>query len=289
MNLADLIRVGVKASIVITVFAVGLKASTQDAIYLFKRPGLLVRSVLSMSIVMPMFVAVLVSAFNFLHPAVKIALGALSVGPVPPVLPKKVRKAGGTGSYTIGLLVAAGLFAIVLVPLTVHVFGIIFGISRGISPGEVAMVVLITILAPLAAGIAVRAMAPAFADRIVKPVALTATILLAAGAVPILFTSYPAIESLIGNGTLVALVVFVVIGLAAGHLLGGPDPDNRTVLALSTASRHPGVALAIAHAAFPEQKLALAAVLLYLLVCAVVSIPYLTWTRRRHAAAAGVV
>src|SRR5262249_2546785 len=164
MNLADLIQLGVKASIVLTVFALGLKASPQDAIYLFKRPGLLIRSVLSMSIVMPVFVVVLVSAFNFLHPAVKIALGALSVSPVPPVLPKKVRKAGGTGSYTIALLVAAGLFAIVLVPLTLHVFGIIFAIPRGISPREIAMIVLITILAPLAAGIAVHVMAPAFAD-----------------------------------------------------------------------------------------------------------------------------
>jgi bile acid:Na+ symporter, BASS family len=81
--------------------------------------------------------------------------------------------------------------------------------------------------------------------------------------------------------------VFVLIGLAAGHLLGGPDPDDRTVLALSTATRHPGVAIAIANANFPGGKLAVAAVLLYVLVSAVVSIPYLNWIKRRHAAAAG--
>ena len=61
------------------------------------------------------------------------------------------------------------------------------------------------------------------------------------------------------------------------------------MLALSTASRHPGVAIAIAHATFPGEKLTVAAVLLYVLLSAAVSIPYLNWTKRRNAAAAGAV
>jgi hypothetical protein len=75
----------------------------------------------------------------------------------------------------------------------------------------------------------------------------------------------------------------VVVGLAAGHLLGGPDAEDRTVLALSTASRRPAIAMAIAHTNFPEQTLAMAAVLLYLIVDAIVALPYLNWTKRRHA------
>jgi BASS family bile acid:Na+ symporter len=54
--------------------------------------------------------------------------------------------------------------------------------------------------------------------------------------------------SLVGNGTILALGAFTLAGLAAGHLLGGPNRDDCTVLALATASRHPGVALAIASA-----------------------------------------
>jgi hypothetical protein len=75
--------------------------------------------------------------------------------------------------------------------------------------------------------------------------------------------------------------VATVIGLITGHLLGGPDSEDRTVLALATAARHPGVAMAIASANFPEQKLAPAAILLYLLLSALLSIPYVMW-RRRH-------
>jgi len=105
--------------------------------------------------------------------------------------------------------------------------------------------------------------------------------------VPIVFTAWPAVVSLIGNGTLAAIAVFVLVGLAAGHLLGGPNPQDRTVLALSTASRHPGVALAIAGANFPEQKLVLAAVLLYLIGNASVALPYSAWLRNQHAGIAG--
>jgi BASS family bile acid:Na+ symporter len=96
------------------------------------------------------------------------------------------------------------------------------------------------------------------------------------------FSAWPVIVSLIGNGTIVALAAFIVDGLITGHLLGGPGAEEPSVLALATAARHPGVALAIASENFPEQKLAPAAILLYLIVSAVLSIPYMIW-RKWHA------
>ena len=75
-----------------------------------------------------------------------------------------------------------------------------------------------------------------------------------------------------------------LVGLAAGHLLGGPDSQQRPVLALSTATRHPGIAIAIAAVNFPDQKLAPAAMLMYLLVSAVVAKPYLVWLKRHSIA-----
>ena len=85
------------------------------------------------------------------------------------------------------------------------------------------------------------------------------------------------------DGTVVAMGLFIVVGLLAGHLLGGPATDDRTVLAMATASRHPGVALAVAHLNFPDEALP-AAVLLFLLANAVLSIPYVAWRKRAGAA-----
>jgi BASS family bile acid:Na+ symporter len=131
----------------------------------------------------------------------------------------------------------------------------------------------------------VNRLAPALAERIARPVSLLATTLLVAAALPVLFTAWPAIMSMIGNGTLLTLALFTIVGLIVGHWLGGDNPDNRTVLALATSARHPAVALAIAGTNFEQQKAVLAVVLLHLLVGIVVSLPYVVWRKRRHASA----
>ena len=95
--------------------------------------------------------------------------------------------------------------------------------------------------------------------------------------------------SMIGNGTLLALALFTIVGLAVGHWLGGDNADHRTVLALATSARHPAVALAIAGTNFQQQRDVLAVVLLYLLVGTVVAFPYVVWRKRRHAAAAAEI
>ena len=279
MSLVTLVPFALRASVALLVFALGLRVSVIDITHLLRRRRLLASSVVSMNVIMPLFAAAMVALFN-LNPAVKVALLALSVSPVPPLLPLKEIKAGGASEFTFSLLVTEALLSIVLVPISVELFEIAFARQAHVSPAAVAFIVLITVLAPLAAGMLVRRGALELADRIAKPVSLVAAVLLVASLIPILFVEMPAVLSLIGNGTLAVIMAFILGGIAAGHLLGGPEPGNRTILALSTASRHPAVALSIASASFPEEKLVLAAVLLYLITNAVVSIPYLIWRRR---------
>jgi BASS family bile acid:Na+ symporter len=73
----------------------------------------------------------------------------------------------------------------------------------------------------------------------------------------------------------------------AGHWLGGPDSDDRTALAIASSMRHPGVALAIARLNFPEEPLVPAAVILFLLINVIVTLPYGAWRRKAHAGDAG--
>jgi BASS family bile acid:Na+ symporter len=287
MTLASLIMLALRASIALTVLALGLDSSIADATYLFRRPKELLKALLSMNVVMPAVAILIAKAFD-LHAAVKIALVALSVSPVPPILPRKASKASGHASYAMGLLVAAALFSIVFVPGVLELLQLVFGIELGVSPIPIIELVLMTVIGPLALGIAVRQYAPAFAARITKPVTLAGIALLVASALPIVFTSRVAIVSLIGNGTMVAFAAFIVAGLATGYLLGGPAFDHRTVLALASSSRHPGIALAIANANFPQQKLAAAAVALYLIVNLIIGIPYGRWSRHRRATLADV-
>ena len=205
---------------------------------------------------------------------------ALAVSPVPPLLPKKQIKAHGEPSYAIGLLVVAAAVAVIFIPFAIELLGRFFQTPAHMSVWPIAELVLMTVFAPLMVGLLVRRIAPEIALRISKSVALIAAVLLAVSVLPLLFATWPAIIALVGNGTIVAVAAFVLVGLAVGHMLGGPGPHDRTVLALATAIRHPGIALAIGATNFPEQKAVLPAILLYAILGAILTIPYVMWRKR---------
>ena len=147
-----------EASIILSVFAIGLKATFADGTFLFRRPGHLIRALVSMNVLMPLTALAVGAPFD-LHPAVKIALVVIAVSPTPPVLPKKALKAGGTEAYPIGLLVAMAALSIVVIPLSMETFERIAGVPLVMPASSVATLVLTTILAPLLAGIAVQTVA----------------------------------------------------------------------------------------------------------------------------------
>ena len=279
MTVQNLVVLALKASVVLSVFAIGLEARFADAAYLFRRPGLLLRSALAMNVVMPLVAAEMAWLFD-LPGAVEVALVALAVSPVPPILPKKQIKARGESSYAIGLLVGAAAAAVVFVPLAVELLGLTFRMSVHMSPWPVAALVLATVLAPLGAGMLAGRLAPDLAARFARPVALVAGLALAAAFLAVLVSAWPSMAALIGSGAILALAAFVLIGLAVGHGLGGPDPHDRSVLALATATRHPGVAMAIGVANFPDEKAVLPAILVYMVAGAVLAIPYVMWRKR---------
>jgi len=283
MTLVDVIGLAIRGSIFLLVFAIGLDATIREVSYLVRSPGLLARPILSMNVVMPVFAIAVVLLFK-LNPEIKVALVALAISPVPPILPRRQTKAGGSHDYTIGLLATAAAAAIVLVPIAIALVGRIFDRTVSVPNGKVALIVLTTVLVPLVAGVLVRRFVPEFAKRAVRPISMVAMILLVAASLPILFVAWKAMWALIGNGTLVCFALFTIAGLIAGHFLGGPDPDHRTVLALATGVRHPGVALAIASINFPDHKAVAAAIVLYLIVAASISTPYVKWRVRVHAA-----
>lgn len=281
MSLATLFPLLIKISITLSVFAIGLKASFSDATYLFRKPALLARALLSMNVIMPLF-ALILGMTLALNAPVRIALVALSVSPIPPIFPNKALKAGGEENYTIGLLVATAVLSIVFIPLTMEIFERVSGYTLQMRASEVAILVLTSVLLPLIAGMAVRVLWPVFAERRAKLIGFVATLALVLLCLPLLFTSVRAILTLVGDGTLFALAAFAILAITAGHFLGGPDPEDRPVLALATSSRHPAVALAIAQINFPGQKLAGAVILVYLVLSAILAAPYLKWNKRTH-------
>jgi BASS family bile acid:Na+ symporter len=284
VNAARLIGLAFNVSLALMVFGLALASGTVRVRSLLRQPGLAARSLVAMFVVMPL-VAVLV-ALNFeLNRALLVTLILVALSPIPPILPSKQLKTGGDPDYVFGLLALTALAAIVVVPGGVTLIGSLFGQDLDIPIAVAAGVVATSLLLPVAVGLAVARLAPEFAGKVARPASLAGLAILVVASVPLLWAIWGHLVAAMNNFTLVAIVAFAVLGLAAGHLLGGPDAGNRATLALATATRHPGVAIAVLHAIDPDDKSVAPVVLLYLLVAIIVSVPYVAWRKRAHASA----
>jgi BASS family bile acid:Na+ symporter len=278
--LKEIVPLTLRGSLFLLVLAVGLDSSVRDATYVLRRPVVLLRSVLALAIIVPAFAALVVATLP-LERVVKIGIMLMAVSPLPPFMPMKDISAGGRRRYVYGLLVAVSILAVVLVPATVAILARASGQAASIGPGPVLHLILFSIIIPFAAGMLIHQAAPKRAELAAPIVSKIAAILLLMSVLPIVLELSPAMLHLIGNGTVLAIALVAVGALFAGHLLGGPEPQDRAALAIACTTRHPGVALLVAHLNFPEPEIK-AVILLFLIVGVLVALPYQVWFKRHR-------
>lgn len=279
MSFDVLVRLALLLSIWLVVLSLGARASAETALFLLRRPGALARALAAMFVAVPAF-AVLLAAISPAPAAVRFALVAMSVGPPPPILPYKQVKAGGEESYAVGLLVAAAIASIVLTPLLVAVVARTLGAEVQVGPLQMARTVGLSIGLPLLAGIGLRALWRRAAPVIARFAQAAGTLILVAAFALMVVAARREILALFGDGAALAVAASIAFGLLAGHLLAGRP--HRSALALAAATRHPGVALAIAELSYPDRRGPItAAILFYLLLTSLVTAPYVRWARRR--------
>ena len=125
MDLKELVMLAFRVSILSTVFGFGLRATSRDLLYLGRRPGLLLRSVIAVFVIMPIVAVVLARVFDFRR-TVEITLVAIAVSPSRRSCRCK-GQAGGQTSNALGLMAILALLSIVVVPLSVEVLGRLLG------------------------------------------------------------------------------------------------------------------------------------------------------------------
>lgn len=285
MNIQLMIGLGFTLSIFLAVLAVGLAATREDLRCVLGRPARLARALLAINVLVPLVAVIVCKTFS-LHPAVIVGLVTLSVAPVSALFAHSMLPmvAPNRTAYVQGLFFASSLLSVIVTPLAVEgvqLFASGDGAAVHLSPLAVAQVVIGSVLLPLGVGYAVGRRWPA-AKQWIPAIKKTSSLLLLACAVPVLAMAWPHLAPLLREGTLAAIALIALAGLAAGHVLGGPDEDDRTVLAFASVSRHPGVAMAIA--GLTGEPLAPAGVLLAVLVSELAVTPYKLWRKRLRAA-----
>ena len=282
MTIETLSLLSIKASLFAVVMSIGMASTWRDTTWLIRSPGLLLRSVVSMQVLVPLLAFLLATRLP-LHPGVKIAIVLLSLSPVPPLLPNKEIKVGGSHPFAVSLLVVSALLAIIVIPASLRLLSDVTTLTLGIAPMTVAKVVATSILIPLAVGLLISTFALELGRRVSPILAKIGIACLVLGIIPPIVVMFPAMRTLIGDGTLAVCAVLSLAALLIGHLLGGPERGDRTVLALSSAMRHPAMAIALAKANFSHEPLVVPAILLYVIVAVVVRLPYTKMGVRRQA------
>lgn len=279
MNWAVAAKAAFGVSLAVLVFGSGLGARFSDIAALLRRPGLLARSLTAVLVVAPALAVALVSLFDLNH-EVAIALVALSISPLPPLLPSRGERAGGRPEYGLGLVLLLAVLGVPIIMVSAAILQGVFGRDYIAAPWAIARLLTLTMVAPLVAGMVLARISPSTAQRLEGPLQRVQRWLLPIAMIVLLISAASDIWALLGNHTLAAVGIFVVGSFAAGHLLGGPDRHFAAVVAFATSCRHPATALTLASANFPgiDEH---AAVALYGVVTAVVGALYTVWLRRR--------
>jgi BASS family bile acid:Na+ symporter len=260
------------------VVTVGLNASPRDLLYVVRRPVMLLKAIVAVDVIPPA-AAILLTLILPIDTVVKAGIVLMALSPVPPLVPGQQLSVGGRKEYAYGVYAILALLAVVSVPAGLTVAGRAFGRHDNIPILAIARSVVTGVVIPLAIGGAVRWLAPTVAARIAPWINRLSMLLVLLAFLPVLASLWPAVVALIGNGTLLAMAAVVVISLAGGHLLGGPEHTDRATLAVACSVRHPGIAMMLANANFTDKRIT-AAVLLFMLVGLVAGIPYKQWIKR---------
>jgi bile acid:Na+ symporter, BASS family len=278
IGLTAFLLIALKGSVALLIFAVGLESRLKDLAYLQRRPGVMLRSLLAMYVVVPLLALIAVRLLR-LPPGLELALVVLAISAGAPMLPRKLMRLGNE-EYVISLVVVSSLMAIVTVPAWLLLLGPRFTSLDTLDPATVASVLGKSFLLPMLLGIAVRGFMPDVSARLSDMLLKVVGTVFSACAIGLLMTHWQVVGAILGPPIL-TLGGFTLAALCAGHLLGGPDPNDRTALAVTSATRHVGVAMVIAAATPGPRTVVL--IVAYTLASALVIVPYMKWRGRATA------
>jgi bile acid:Na+ symporter, BASS family len=278
----SILKYFVSLTVFVLMLALGVNHSFEQLTSLWRRPGLLLRSLLAVVLLVPMIVAILLWVFD-LPPAVATGLAVLAAAPGAPLTYKRSQMAGGDPTYTGSLQLTLALLAVGITPVILALFASLFGlVLKGVTLFQVARQVAQVTFLPVIIGLAIQHFSPRLAEVLRKPVSILANILflLLLLILVLLLAFAPELRAMLNLGALPAVVILlmVTISLVIGQLLGGPRREQRSALATACIARNVGLALFIAELGDYGQH-SIPTLLTYMILGGLFALPYAVWSR----------
>jgi len=279
----DVFGVLLAVLIPLAAFTTGLRAPRggQDAKRLWRRPGQLARDLLAVLFLVPLWVVIVVLVLPLplaVRAGLLIATLAVGIGPVGAM--KRMGPATVAAREALDLNLVVLVISLAFVPIAFAALAALFRSDVQIGVGAVAKVVLGRALVPLLLGLGAARLFPRFATAVgpwTSKIINAALVVLLIVAVAVAWRYLAGIS---GLGWL-ACALAAAGAIAIGHLLGGPDPGTRGVVAAASVMRFPALALALASVTRQGRQL-IPVIIAYILVGFVLLAAYGLVTSRRQ-------
>ena len=255
------------ASLSVLVFVIGsmtsmgLTLTVPIIIAPLKNARLVVLALVANFILIPAL-AYLIVLIIPLDESVGIGLILLSTAAGAPFLPKLAQVAKGNIAFSVGLMVLLMVVTIIYLPLVLPL--LLTGVE--VNPWEIAQSLIVLMLIPLAIGLFINARYEDAAAKIQPTFGMASNIALLAMMILSLILNFSSMIALVGSLGILAGIIFIVVALVIGTLLGGSDAGSRSVMGLGTAQRNIAAALVVAGQNFGPD------VVTYLMVIAVIAL-----------------
>lgn len=242
-------RIAVPVFVLSSMVGMGLGLTLGAVLAPLRNVGRVLLSLLASFVVMP---AAALGLAKLLRLDPQFAVGLLLLGAAggAPFLPKLVQVARGDLAFSVGLMVLLMVVTVGYLPIILPI--LLPGVS--VDPLAIAKSLVVLMLIPLAVSLLVRAQAAAFAGRIKPFFDRLSNLSLIALITLLTVANFQNVIGVFGTRAILAGLLFLGAGLAAGWLLGGPGREGRTVLALGTAQRNIAAALVVAGQSFSDPK-----------------------------------
>ena len=263
--LATLAQLSVLVFVIGSMASMGLSLKMSQIVAPLKNVKLVVWALVANFVLVPL-VAIIITLIIPLDEPVRIGLILLATAAGAPFLPKLAEVAKGSTAFSVGLMVLLMVVTIIYLPL---VLPLLLGGGVEVNPLDIAQSLIVMMLIPLAIGLFVNTRYEETAAKVRPTFGQASNIALLVLTVLGLVLNFRAMIDLVGSLGILAGIIFIVLSLVVGFLLGmlgSPEGGTRSVMGLGTAQRNISAALVVGAQNFDSD------VITYLMVIAVIGL-----------------
>ena len=239
--LETLAMLSVLVFVIGSMFSLGLSLTMKQIIDPLKNTRMVILALVANFVLVPLLAYALALLFN-LDESLRIGLILLSTAAGAPFLPKLVDVAKGNIAFSVGLMVLLMVVTIIYLPI---VLPLLLG-DVEVNPWDIAQSLIIMMLIPLAVGLFIKARYEEAAAKIQPTFGMASNIALITLTVLGLVLNFSSMIALVGSFGILAGIIFILVSLVIGYLLGGSDRGDKSVMGLGTAQRNISAALVVA-------------------------------------------